>query len=335
MVELSKNTLSFMQETRVLLRNLEVQMGQIATKVAEIDQRSTNFLSSNTIPNPKEECKVITLISEQVASAESQVTKKPVSSVEKYPVLPKAPEYKSKMPYPQRLQKETKDRQFSKFLEVFRKLQINIPFAEVLEKIPPYVKFMKELLSKKRTLKGDETVVLIRECRAITHSKLPRKMPDLESFQIPYTIGSITFDETLCDLGVSINLMSLSVMKKLQIKEAQLTRIALQMADMSLKHVHGIIENLLVKVEKFFLLADFVILDMGDDENASIILERPFLAIESILIDVKKGEFVLRVHEEFFILKVFRSIQHSSEEDKCMKNELTNPSLQEPLNGEK
>ncbi|XP_015954607.1 uncharacterized protein LOC107478965 [Arachis duranensis] len=182
-------------------------MGQIATKVAEIDQRSTNSLSNNTIPNPKEKCKAITLISEQVAGAESQVTKKPgekeapeevqskeehapsrhldnpfLVDVEKYPALPKAPEYKPKMPYPQRLQKETKDIQFLKFLEVFRKLQINIPFAEVLEKMPPYVKFMKELLSKKRTLKGDKTVVLIGECRAIIQSKLPRKMPDPESF---------------------------------------------------------------------------------------------------------------------------------------------------------
>ena len=71
------------------------------------------------------------------------------------------------MPYPQRLQKETKDKQFSKFLEVFRKLQINIPFAEVLEQMPIYVKFMKDLLSKKKPLKGDETVVLTKEYSAV------------------------------------------------------------------------------------------------------------------------------------------------------------------------
>ncbi|KAL4356899.1 hypothetical protein AHAS_Ahas09G0132800 [Arachis hypogaea] len=51
-------------------------------------------------------------------------------SLDTYPTLPKAHEYKPKISYPQRLQKETKDKQFLKFLEVFRKLQINIPFAE-------------------------------------------------------------------------------------------------------------------------------------------------------------------------------------------------------------
>ncbi|KAL4337847.1 hypothetical protein AHAS_Ahas12G0151100 [Arachis hypogaea] len=73
-------------------------MGQIATKVAEIDQRTTNTLPSNTISNPREECKVITLVSGPV-----------IVDHEKYSELPKALEYKLKMPYPQKFQKETKD----------------------------------------------------------------------------------------------------------------------------------------------------------------------------------------------------------------------------------
>ncbi|XP_057720028.1 uncharacterized protein LOC130934480 [Arachis stenosperma] len=144
--------------------------------------------------------------------------------------------------------------------------------------MPLYVKFMKELLSKKRTLKGDEIMVLTKECSAIIQSNLSRKMPDTGSFQIPCTIRSITFEKALYDLGASINLMSLFVMEKLQIKKEQQTRIALQMADKSLKYAHGIVENLLVKVGKFFLPSDFIILDMGEDDNTSIILGRPFLA---------------------------------------------------------
>ncbi|XP_052110178.1 uncharacterized protein LOC127741520 [Arachis duranensis] len=201
------------QKTRASLKDLEVQMSQLATKVAEIDQRSTNTLPSNTIPNPREECKVISLVSGLVIGEEAQVTEEPVEEeapekaedavahsplrhlenpfpidLKKHLVLPKAPEYKLKMPYPQRLQKNTKDKQFLKFLE--------------------------ELLFKKRTLKGDETVVLTKKCSSIIQSNLPRKMPDPGSFQISCTIGSTTFKKVLCDLGTSINLMSLSVMKK-------------------------------------------------------------------------------------------------------------------------
>ncbi|KAL4344728.1 hypothetical protein AHAS_Ahas11G0207400 [Arachis hypogaea] len=126
-----------MQNTKASLRKLEVHMDQLATKVTEIDQRTTNTLSSTRIPNSIEECKAIALISDQVASVEAKVTEMPVEKkaleevqnkeehapsrhpdnpfsvdLEKYPVLPKALEYKPKMPYPQRLQKETKDKQF-------------------------------------------------------------------------------------------------------------------------------------------------------------------------------------------------------------------------------
>ena len=71
------------------------------------------------------------------------------------------------IPYPQRLKKSKLDKQFTKFLEVFKKLHINIPFADALEKMPSYVKFMKEILSKKRRLSDFETVNLIEECSAI------------------------------------------------------------------------------------------------------------------------------------------------------------------------
>ncbi|KAL4371555.1 hypothetical protein AHAS_Ahas06G0177500 [Arachis hypogaea] len=67
--------------------------------------------------------------------------------------------------------------------------------------MPLYVKFMKELLSKKKLLKGDETVILTKECSAIIQNNLPKKMLDPGSFQIPCTIRSTTFEKVLCDLG--------------------------------------------------------------------------------------------------------------------------------------
>ena len=77
----------FRQETRASIKNLEIQMGQLATKVNEIDQRTTNSLSGNTIPNPREECKAITVISEQVASTEAQVMQETRASIRNLEVL--------------------------------------------------------------------------------------------------------------------------------------------------------------------------------------------------------------------------------------------------------
>ena len=93
-------------------------------------------------------------------------------------------------------------------MDIFKKLHINIPFDEALEKMPGYVKFMKDVLSKKRKFGDYETVALSEECSAILQNKLPSKLKDPGSFTIPCVIGNVVFERALCDLGASINLMS-------------------------------------------------------------------------------------------------------------------------------
>ena len=120
--------------------------------------------------------------------------------------------YKPKVLFLARLVQHNLDKQFSKFLEVFKKLHINIPFADALAQMPSYVKFLKEILKNKRKLEDFETVKLNEECSAILLNKLPQKLKDPGSFTISCTIGSINFDNALCDLGASINLMPLSIL---------------------------------------------------------------------------------------------------------------------------
>ena len=82
------------------------------------------------------------------------------------------------IPYPQRLMKSKHDKRFTEFMEVFKKLHINIPFTDALEQMPSYVKFMKDILSKKQKLEDYETIALTQECSAILQKKLPRKLKD-------------------------------------------------------------------------------------------------------------------------------------------------------------
>ena len=93
------------------------------------------------------------------------------------------------VPFPQRLKKKNQDKQFSKFIEIFKKLHINIPFADALQQMPSYAKFLKEILSNKRKLEDEETVMLTEECSAILQKKLPPKLKDPGSFTIPCVIG--------------------------------------------------------------------------------------------------------------------------------------------------
>ena len=122
-------------------------------------------------------------------------------------------------------------------MDIFKKLHINIPFDESLEQMPGYVKFMKEVLSKKKKLGDYETVAFSEECSAILQKKLPPKWKDPSSFTIPCVIGNAVFERALCDLGVSINLMQWSIFKKLILGEACQTTVSLQLADWSLTHL--------------------------------------------------------------------------------------------------
>ena len=221
------------------------------------------------------------------------------------------------VPYPQRLKKHKLDKQFTKFMDVFKKLHINIPFADALEQMPSYVKFMKDILSQKRRLADFEMVNLTKECSAILQRKLPQKLKDPGSFTIPCTIGNAIFERELCDLGANINLMPLSIFKRLGLGEARPTTVTLQLADRSLRHPRGIIEDVLVKVEKFIFPADLIVLDMEEDKEIPIILGRPFLATGRAMIDVQRGELNLRVQEEEVKFNVFEAVRHPAESDTC------------------
>ncbi|KAL5540340.1 hypothetical protein UlMin_042902 [Ulmus minor] len=225
----------FIEESRTNFRNQEAinrdiqnQLGQLSKQIAE---RSQGSLPSDII-NPNGHVKAVTLRSGKELEWQKKPEKKKEKSKEK-PSTSKdiqpspSAKYEPPIPYPQRLNKKKLDNQFDKFLEIFKKLHINIPFAEMLEQMPKYAKFMKEILSKKRKLGDYETVMLNEECSAVLQRKLPHKLKDPGSFTIPCTIGSCNFDKVLCDLGASINLIPLSVFRKLGLGEMKPTSISL------------------------------------------------------------------------------------------------------------
>ena len=133
-------------------------------------------------------------------------------------------------------------------MDIFKKIEINIPFAEVISQIPLYAKFLKEILSKKRKTVEEGIVNLTATCSAIIQQKLPAKMKDSGSFTIPCSKGKYEFKKALCDSGVSIHLMPLSVVQRLSLREVTLTTITLQMADRLMARLEGILEDVLVKV---------------------------------------------------------------------------------------
>src|ERR1044072_1288 len=132
--------------------------------------------------------------------------------------------------------------------------------------MPAYAKFMKEILSRRRRLSEEsDTIMLTEECSAILQRKQPPKLKDPGSFTVPVNIEGVAIEKALCDLGASINLMPLTMFERLEIREVTPTMITLQLADRSIKRPYGIIEDGLVRVDKFVFPVYFVVLDMEED----------------------------------------------------------------------
>ncbi|CAJ2651827.1 unnamed protein product [Trifolium pratense] len=224
-----------------------------------------------------------------------------------------------KLPYPHKKKSKRKDIDFKKFMEMFNSLQVTIPFMEALEQMPMYAKFMKELLTKKRQPKEDETVLLTEECSSILQRKLPQKKKDPGSFTIPCSIGNLHVGRALCDLGASINLMPLSMMKKIPGAVAKPTKMQLSLADRSITYPYGILQDVLVRVAEFVFPVDFVILDMEENAEMPLLLGRPFLATGRALIDVEMGDLMLRLNDEQVNFNIFECIRNQDVTPQCFK----------------
>ncbi|KAI3802286.1 hypothetical protein L1987_30416 [Smallanthus sonchifolius] len=311
------------------LRTIENKVGQIAKLLSK---RPPDGLPSNTKPNPKAHVKAITLRSgrgtgpdPQVPVHESSEEEVAIEILDETPprgkpastLRPREPvrDYTPSVPYPGRLKKKKMEEQYGKFLGLFKQLHINLPFVEALAQMPKYARFLKDILTNKRKLEELSQLTLNEECSAVIQNKLPEKRRDPGSFTISCLIGSLSVSNALADLGASINVMPYAVFAKLELGEPTPTGMSIQLADRLVKYPRGIVENMLVKVDRFVFPVDFVILDMDEDKNIPIILGRPFLATAKALIDVYSGRLTLRVDEEEVTFDVRRSMQHTQNQD--------------------
>ncbi|XP_071912422.1 uncharacterized protein [Coffea arabica] len=268
-----------LDQLTTMYRNVEVQIGQIASS---LNNRNQGELPSKTEVNPKEHVKAITLRSGK------QLEDPPVSGGKKDESEENAEKQRN-----QEATMEGNSRQNPRETQPSSSTNIPIPPA-----IPSYAKFLKEIMTRKRKLEDCETIALTEECSAIIQNKLPPKLKDPGSFSIPCTIGSINFSKALCDLGASVSLIPLTVARQLGLHELKRTNITLQLADRSIRHPLGVLENVLIKVQKFIIPVDFVVLDMEEDVSMPIILGRPFLATAGTIIDVKNGKLKFQIGEE-------------------------------------
>ncbi|KAL2526837.1 Uncharacterized protein Adt_11891 [Abeliophyllum distichum] len=113
--------------------------------------------------------------------------------------------------------------------------------------------------------------------------------------------------------------MHLSFYRRLGLEKVKATIVSLQLADRSIKYPRGVVEDVLIKVDKFFFLVDFIVLDIEEDRNMPVILRRPFLATSRALIDVEKGELILRVHDERAVFSMYTISKQPIDLEECFR----------------
>nr|GEV31504.1 DNA-directed DNA polymerase [Tanacetum cinerariifolium] len=237
------------------------------------NQASTSCtVSSNTVPNPKGDMKAVTTRS---------------SLAYEGPSIPTTSLLEKKL-------REKATNQMEKFFQIFHDLHFDISFADALLLMPKFAFTIKSLLTNKDKLFDLAKVPLNENCSAMLLKKLPEKLGDLGKFLIPCDFLGIDVCHALADLGASINLMPLSIWKKLSLPELTHTRMTLELADKSITCPKGVAGDVFVKVGKFHFPTDFVVVDFETDPRVPLILGRSFLRTGHALFDVYGEEITLR-----------------------------------------
>ncbi|GJX40784.1 reverse transcriptase domain-containing protein [Tanacetum coccineum] len=242
------------------------------------------------------------------------------------PVSAPMPNLKPSIPYPSRRNDEKRHEkandQIEKFYKIFQDMSFEISLADALILMPKFASTLKALIGNKEKLSEMARTPLNEHCSAVILNKLPEKLGDPGKFLIPCDFPGMEECLALADLGASINLMPLSVWKKLSLPELTPTCMTLELADRSITKPIGIAEDVYLKVGKFKFPADFVVVDFDADSRVPLILGRSFLKTGRALIDVYEGELTLRVGKEAITFNLDQTSRYSSNYDDMTANRI-------------
>nr|GEU33759.1 reverse transcriptase domain-containing protein [Tanacetum cinerariifolium] len=231
------------------------------------------------------------------------------------------------------------EERYAKFIDLIKEVRINVPLIDVLVGMPNYGNFLKDLVSNKSKMEKISDAFLNKECFVIVQNKLPPKLGDPRSFLIICTIAGSVKYLALADLGASINLMTYSLYASLSENTLKPTRMSILLANHTYQYPMGIAENMLIQVGKFEFLADFVILQMEEDDKVPLILGRPFLhtadaiiqpfstTSEKISESSLNHEFFIKIEE---ILEQEEEVKNSFEVLPLEGNQKIKNSIQKP-----
>ncbi|XP_058764942.1 uncharacterized protein LOC131638400 isoform X1 [Vicia villosa] len=308
-------------------RNIDMGVGEIVEEeIVESEKDGVIEVEKNVEGDLVENEKEKELVEKENPEIEVEKERKKLSVSEKAKMKENSIHVK-KLPYPPGPSKKEDAKHYARFLDIFSKLQINVPFSEALEQMPMYSKFIKDIITKKRRFLDSEVVTVSSCCNALIQRTTPIKSNDPGRVTLPVSIRNVHIGKGLVDTGSSINLIPLSMVRRLGINDLKPSRMTLSLADKSTTHPHGVAEDLLFKVDKFWFPVDFIVIDMEEDPNIPLILGRPFMKTSRMMIDIDDGLMKLRYQDEELYLDLFEAIKHPSDDDDCFRIDATEKAI--------
>nr|GFA91490.1 reverse transcriptase domain-containing protein [Tanacetum cinerariifolium] len=275
---------------RFMDNDLKIKIQDRRQDLKGITTRSGVAYNGPTIPTPSKVVKqgteatkdqVQTPSPQSTAHVQPLVTQSetPVSEPVVAPVSTPMPNLKPSIPYPSRREnkrrREQANEQIKKFYEIFKDMSFEISFTDALILMPKFASTLKALIGNKEKLSKMARTPMNEHCLAVILNKLPKKLRDPSKFLIPCEFLGMDECLALADLGVSINIMPLSVWKELSLSELTLTCMTLELVDRSVSKPIDIAKDVKVKVGMFYFPADFVVVDFEPDPRLPLILESP------------------------------------------------------------
>ncbi|XP_027166603.1 uncharacterized protein LOC113766630 [Coffea eugenioides] len=235
-------------------------------------------------------------------------------------------------PFPCRLAKTKKAEKEKEILDVFKKVEINIPLLEAIKQVPKYAKFLKDLCTHKRKLRGDKRVAVGENVSAMLQRKLPPKCGDPGMFTIPCKIGNTPIRKAMLDLGASINVMPKTIFASLNLGPLKEIAIIIQLADRTNVYPEELVDDVLVQINELVFPADFYILDMEDEKSLNpspILLGRLFLSTARTKIDVNEGTLAMELDGETVNFNIFEAMKYPEESNSVFGLSVVEPFVQE------
>ncbi|XP_028220238.1 uncharacterized protein LOC114401859 [Glycine soja] len=287
---------------------IQAEESKADQKVEGFKQQLANELALEPVDDLVELEEIVEEVEEKVVEFEKKKGKSEANIEKKKEATPI--ECKE-VPHPLVPSRKDKGRHLARFLDIFKNLEITLPFGETLQQMPLYAKFLKDVLTKKNRYIHNDRIVVEGNCSVAIQRILPPKHKDLGVVSIPCSISEVVVGKALIDLGASINLMPLSMCRRLGEIKIMPTRMTLQLVDRSITSPYGVIEDVLVKVKHLIFPADFIVIDIEDDADIPLIIDCPFMSIASYIVDMGKKMLHIGIEDQKISFDLFHEDKDS------------------------